>query len=345
MKKIAVIGGNGYLGSVICNHLKKKNYDLKIFDNNLYKNCNITKRKFKISEKNTDAKYIKEKDLESFDTCIFLSALSNNPVDNLNPKKIYDETRKYTLRVAKICKKKKIKFIFPSSCSVYGKNDKKIVNENSKLYPLTFYSKNKREIEKDLLKISNKNFNPIIFRIATVVGFSEMMRFDLYINMFVGMLITSKKIILNSDGQAWRPNIDIRDVARAFEGAIKINNKKPLILNLGKNNNTYRIIDVARILIRKFKNSKIVSLKENIDFANVQDDLIKNNKDKRSYKVSFTKIRKYKTLYPKYDLKQSLNKLVVDLKKIKLSTQQFNSNKFYRLQRLKYLIKQKKYKI
>ena len=206
MKKIAVIGGNGYLGSVICNYLAVRKYDVTIFDNNLYKNCNIIKRKNNSKEVVIDAKNIKSNHLEGFDACIFLSALSNNPIDNLNPKRIYNKIREYTVKIAKICKKKNINFIFPSSCSVYGKNDKKIVNEYSKINPLTFYSKNKSEIEKDLLNLSNSKFNPIIFRIATVVGFSEMMRFNLYINMFVGMLITHNHIILNSDGQAWRPN-------------------------------------------------------------------------------------------------------------------------------------------
>ena len=345
MKKIAVIGGNGYLGSVICNHLLDKKYDVTIFDNNLYKDCNIVKRKNKISEVLIEAKNINSSHLKNFDACIFLSALSNNPIDNLNPKKIYDKTRNYTLKIAKICKKKNINFIFPSSCSVYGKNDKKIVNEHSRVNPLTFYSKNKSEIENDLLKLSNKRFNPIIFRIATVVGFSEMMRFDLYINMFVGMLITNNEIILNSDGQAWRPNVDIRDVARAFEGALKVKNKRPLILNLGRDDNTFKIISVARLLKRKFKKSKIVSLHDNKTFTNIKDDLIKNNKDKRSYRVSFSKIKKYKNLYPRYNFKQSINNLIKDLKKTKLSKKKFNSNKFYRLQRLKYLIEKKKYKI
>lgn len=159
------------------------------------------------------------------------------------------------------------------------------------------------------------------------------------------MLITNNEIILNSDGQAWRPNIDIRDVARAFEGALKIKNKKPLILNLGREDNTFKIINVAMLLKRKFKKSKIISLHDNKAFSNIKDDLIKNNKDKRSYKVSFSKIRKYKNLYPKYNLRQSINKLIKDLKKTKLSKKMFNSNKFYRLQRLKYLIKKKIYKI
>ena len=172
-----------------------------------------------------------------------------------------------------------------------------------------------------------------------------MMRFDLYINMFVGMLITDNHIILNSDGQAWRPNVDIRDVARAFEGALKIKNMKPLILNLGRNDNTFKIMDVAKLLQKRFKKSKIISISKNNTFLNIKDDLIKNNKDKRSYKVSFTKIKKFKSLYPKYNLSQSLNKLIKDLKKTNLSKKKFNSNKFYRLQRLKYLIKKNRYKV
>ena len=163
--------------------------------------------------------------------------------------------------------------------------------------------------------------------------------------MFVGMLITQNKITLNSDGQAWRPNVDIQDVARAFEGALKIKNKKTLILNLGRDDNTFKIKDIAKILVKKFKNSKLDSLNHNVNFSNIKDDLIKNNKDKRSYKVSFAKLKKFKSIYPKLTMQKSLDKLVRDLKRSELTLNKFNSNKFYRLQRLKYLIKKKKYKI
>ena len=227
---------------------------------------------------------------------------------------------------------------------MYGKNDSKFVDEKSKVNPLTFYSINKHEIEIELLKIADDKFKPIMLRIATVLGFSEMMRFDLYINMFVGMLLTTNKIVLNSDGSAWRPNVDINDVAKVFVGLLNENVQEPLILNVGNDQNTLRVIDVVNILKNQNPNLIVETLNENSSFKNVKDDIIKNNKDERSYKVSFTKIQKnFPNLLPKTNIKDAITNLVQSLKQKKISIEKFNSNKFYRLQRLKYLIENKLY--
>lgn len=347
MKNVLIIGGSGYLGTVITKNLLNQNFNVKIIDNFMYGDCFIKDLpdNFKIiKKKKKDASEINIDDLENIDVCIFLSALSNNPIDNLNPKKAYDETKDYTLAVAKLCKKKNIKFIFPSSCSVYGKNDLEFVNEESEVNPLTFYSINKYEIEIELLKLSDKNFSPIMLRIATVLGFSEMMRFDLYINMFIGMLLTKNKIVLNSDGLAWRPNVDINDVAKVFVGLIDENITQPLILNVGNEENTLRVIDVVELLKNQNPTLIVEEFTNNKAFKNVKDDIIKNNKDERSYKVSFSKIKKdFPNLYPTTKVYDAIYNLTKRLRELDLTLDNFNSNKFYRLQRLQYLIKNNLY--
>ena len=109
-------------------------------------------------------------------------------------------------------------------------------------FPNQYYSKNNLQIESDLFEISDEGFSPIILRLATVFGLSSRVRFDVVINMFIGMGITTGKIILNSDGNAWSPNVHILDVCQAFEKAIQYENneKKPLILNVGSTKNNYR---------------------------------------------------------------------------------------------------------
>lgn len=140
---------------------------------------------------------------------------------------VYDPTKKYTLELAQKAKQLNIKFIFASSCSVYGAtNNKLLLNENSKPNPQTGYSCNKLQIEKGLERIANKNFFPIILRFATIFGVSNRIRFDVVINMLIGMAITTKKIILNSDGEAWRPNLYIEDACSAIDHAIKYKKKK-----------------------------------------------------------------------------------------------------------------------
>ena len=109
-----------------------------------------------------------------------------------------------------------MKFIWPSSCSVYGKTFEKSVNEKSKINPLTYYSKNKIKIEKFLKKISNKGFRPIILRLSTIFGFSNALRLDLVTNMMMMMAIEKKKIILNSDGKALRPHVSLNAIKKLF---------------------------------------------------------------------------------------------------------------------------------
>ena len=164
---------------------------------------------------------IEEDYLKNFDVYIHLSGISNNPVDNFkNKKKIYDITRNYTNKIARKCKKHNVKFIFASSCSVYGKANKKNLTENSKCNPITHYSQNKLDIENDLKKLSRKNFAPIILRISTLFGFSPRMRFDLALPMFLVMAVKNKKIELNSDGQSWRPHLYLDDLINVFEKSI-----------------------------------------------------------------------------------------------------------------------------
>ena len=143
-----------------------------------------------------DLRNFDEDQLKNIDAVIHLAGISNDPV-NLsipNREKIYEPSRIYTKKNAKLCKKNNIKFIFPSSCSVYGKGNNKLLDENSNVNPQTYYSQNKLQIESDLFEISNEDFSPIILRLATVFGLSSRVRFDVVINMFIGMGITTGKI-------------------------------------------------------------------------------------------------------------------------------------------------------
>ena len=167
----------------------------------------------------------------------------------------------YLKRIAKICKRYSIKFIFPSSCSLYGASKtKKLINEKGELNPITHYSKNKKEVEKYLIKISNDKFRPIIMRFSTLYGLSQKMRFDIVINMFCGSAIsTKKKIELNSDGKVYRPFIEISDACNAVYKVIKSNKKfNNQIFNIGSNVDNFKILNVAKMIKNKVKNSRII---------------------------------------------------------------------------------------
>ena len=216
--------------------------------------------------------------------------------------------------------------------------------------PLTEYSKNKIEIEKKLHKITNKDFKPIILRLATVYGISPRIRFDVVINMLCGMIVSSNQIKLNSNGLAWRPHVNILDVIKVivkfFDYTIKTNQKN--IFNIGSNDNNYRIIDVAKIIKKIKPSSKIIFLhreakksKDNL----ISDKKIQDGVDKRSYKVSFKRINSLFKDFKFINLDKGIKILIKELIKYKLNNKKFSSVNFYRLQKLDQINKIKKIKI
>ena len=340
--KILIGGSEGYIGTKLCEFLKKKGYDFETFDINLFSKCILYPLKSIYKKNFKDVRDIEDDYLKDFDVYIHLAGISNNPVDNFkNKKKIYDVTRNYTNKIARKCKKHNVKFIFASSCSVYGAANKKNLTENSKCNPITHYSQNKLDIENDLKKLAGKNFAPIILRISTLFGLSPRMRFDLALSMFLVMAIKNKKIELNSDGQSWRPHLYLDDLINVFEKSIFLKNKKLEIINVGSDSNNFKIIDVAK-LICKLTDSKLSFLSKKNKNLLIKDKTVNYGKDRRNYSVSFKKIKK---IFPKIKFTPVKKGLIQDLKflkKIKLSKDVLNDKKYFRLFYLSYLIKTKK---
>ena len=343
-KKILIVGANGYLGSNLYLYLELKgydcyNHDIDYFKNNLLYNC----KKFQKLKNNKNEVTIK--DLKKFHSVIFLAGFSNDPFGDLKPSQFYKPTVRYTLKVAKMCKLLNINFIFPSSCSVYGMSDiKKSLSERSKTAPVTYYSKNKIEIEEKLKKLSSKKFNPIMLRLATIFGLSPRMRFDIVINMLSGMAIVNKKITLNSNGLAWRPHLHIEDACQAFHNSIiwkPKNNERFLILNVGDNKNNTTIIKIAEIIKKKLKNCKI-------EFQNKSDGLFINKNvsdgvDKRSYKVNFNKIKKVFPLFKtKWLVEKGIEDLLKNLKILQMNKKKLTDIRFHRLKYYEFLKKKNK---
>ena len=305
MKKILVTGSLGYIGSTLTKYLTKNGFDCHGYDIGYFKDCKLTET----DDRNTiikDVRECTEEQIKKMDVVIHLAAISNDPLESLTPEKVYDHTREYTKKIANMCKKINIKFIFPSSCSVYGIGDSSMLNENSQTNPQTPYSLNKLQIESDLKQISDKDFNPIMLRLATVFGVSPRIRFDLVINMLVGMAFTTKKIILNSNGTAWRPNVHILDVCNAFRHAIENENDKPLVLNIGNTKNNFKIIDISNIIKNNITDCTIDFLKLNPELDKsglIKDRKINDGVDKRTYKVDFSKAETY---FEKFECKISV---------------------------------------
>ena len=149
-KKILIIGSQGYIGSRLTEYLKSHGYNCAAIDTGFFKEGILTTPDF-VNTVSKDARLIDEDDLEGFDSLILLAGISNDPFGNMSSEQIYDPTRDYALRIASMCKKLRVQFIYPSSCSVYGAANDGFLTEESQTNPQTPYSINKLQVEELLL--------------------------------------------------------------------------------------------------------------------------------------------------------------------------------------------------
>jgi len=328
--KILVTGNLGYIGVELTKKLlKDKKNEIIGYDTGYFRDCLFKKAKSKkIKQISYDVRKFSLATLKGVDTIVHLAAISNDPIGN--------KFKKATNQINLIASKKIIdlaiksgvkKFIFASSCSIYGKNKKGICDEKSKIKPLTTYAKTKVELEKYLLKKKNQiKFTSL--RFATACGSSDMFRLDLVLNDFVTSGFTKKKIELLSDGEAWRPLIDVSDMCKAIKWAIFENKKQSLLINVGSNKNNFLIKNLANIVAIKTKSELFINRK--------------NKSDKRSYKVNFDM---YKKLAPKYypqkKIEITIDEILRLLKLKNYKNKNFRSSKYMRLKHLENLIENK----
>lgn len=343
MKSVLITGSQGYFGSVLLGYLNKKNFNCSGFDIGYFINGSLEPSSDDLLCYKKDAKEVNEDDIIKYDAIVHLAGISNDPLSSLNTKLVYDPTEIYTKRIAKLAKKHKKKFIFASSCSVYGLSSDGLLNENSQTNPQTGYSKNKLNIEAILANLADNNFKPVALRFATIFGMSPRIRFDVVVNMFVGMGFTESKIVLNSNGQAWRPNLHILDACKAVEFALntEIDDEGLSIINVGDEKNNKKIIEIAEMISNKIRGCSIKYLSENPDLDKeklIIDRKIISGNDVRTYKVSFSKI---KCIFEGYtcdwSLEQGIDDLIKNFSRLNLTSEQFKSRDFYRLQQLEHL--------
>lgn len=272
--KVLILGGAGYVGSVLCEYLKQQGDDVTVFDNLLYEKGRRIDADFKFIH--GDICNIDDllPAIDTADAVVNLAAISNDPASDLSPSLTWQINYKANEIIAGLCKGSGKRVVYASSCSVYGFAQKGVFSEESELNPVSLYARTKMLSEDFYM---SEGVDSVILRFATVYGDSGKPRFDLVVNTMIGTSFFDGKIIVNG-GEQWRPVVHIKDVVRVIHLALHAKKLKNKVYNVGSNDQNYRISQLGE---------KIAKLLPEVDFVHNKNDL-----DKRSYLVDFSRLEK-----------------------------------------------------
>ena len=290
--KILVTGGAGYIGSILSRILLEKGYDVTCLDRLFFGLDSVKEIADKIHLIKDDIRWFKPGILKDIDAVFDLASLSNDPSGELEPQKTLEINYMGRARVAKLSKKYGVaRYVLASTCSVYGFQEG-ILTEESSLNPLTTYAKANVLAEKEILPLADKSFTVTVLRQATVYGLSSRMRFDLAINGMVLGFYKNGKIPIMRDGKQWRPFIHVKDTSNAFTKVLEADPEfvNGQVFNAGSNEQNIQIFNLAKLI------AESINLPFNYEWY--------GSPDKRSYRVSFNKIKETLNFKPHYTPKE-----------------------------------------
>jgi len=338
--KILITGNMGYVGPVLVKHLRKVYPDAYLvgYDMGYFAHCLTgadTLPEIRLDRQFFgDTRLLSPDFLGQFDAIVHLAAISNDPMGNkfeAATRAINFEASASLASLAASCGVKR--FIFASSCSMYGYAEGDARNEEDELQPITAYAKSKVDTENALRQMSKGGMVITSLRFATACGISDRLRLDLVLNDFIACAVAMNKISILSDGSPWRPLINVKDMARAIEWAISRDSTQGgtyLAVNVGTDESNFQVINLAETTSKLIPKTSITINKE-------------ATPDKRSYRVSFSLYKKLAPLHqPQVSLEESITEIQAGLEKIKFSDKNFRSSRLMRLKVLEQHIEDKR---
>ena len=329
--KVLIAGDRGYIGAVLVPFLRGAGHTVDGLDLDLYEGCDFGPPKTETGGIRTrrDIRDVEPHHCAGYDAVICLAALSNDPVGHLNPATTYSINLDGTVALGRAAKNAGVeRFLFASSCSLYGAAGSEAVTEDAELFPVTPYGDTKALAERELSSLADDTFSPTYLRNATAYGSSPRLRLDIVVNNLVAVATTTGKVRLESDGSPWRPLVHVEDISRTFLAVLEaprevVHNEA---FNVGRAEDNVQVRDIAEMVREAVPGSTL-------SFA------AEAGPDLRNYRVDFSKLA---ATFPELDLcwtvPAGVDELVRAYAKHELTYDDFVSSKYIRLPRIRELL-------
>ncbi|HET9986330.1 MAG TPA: SDR family oxidoreductase [Longimicrobiales bacterium] len=326
--RVLLTGHNGYVGSVMSRMLREHGHTVVGLDTFLFEECTFGDDAPDGEAIRMDVRDVRCADLAGFDAVIHLAALCNDPLGNLNPDITYEVNHRASVRLAELAKAAGVpRFLFASSCSLYGVAGADMLQEDAAFNPITPYGESKVRVERDLARLADDSFSPTCLRNATAYGVSPRLRADVVVNNLVAVAFTTGDVLIQSDGTPWRPLVHVEDFSRAFLAVLhapreRVHNEA---FNVGRTAENYRVSELAEIVAEVVPGSRIT-------FAEG------GGPDPRSYRVDCSKLE---TLLPEYRPEWTVRRGVEELhdayRRHELTARDFHGGRYLRIRHIQAL--------
>jgi nucleoside-diphosphate-sugar epimerase len=328
--KILLTGHHGYIGSVCGPVLTAAGHEVVGLDTLFYRDCDLPSAPAPpITTLLQDVRDVRPEHLAGFDAVAHFAALSNDPLGDFSPELTREINFEATVALARAAREAGVRrFVFSSSCSMYGTSSEDAVDESAPLKPLTAYAESKVRAEEAIADLAGPEFAPVSMRNATAYGVSPRLRVDLVLNNLVGWAFTTGKVKIMSDGTPWRPLIHVEDIARGTLAALEAPEEvvRGEAFNVGRNSENYQVRELGDIV------QEVVAGSE-VEYAGSGDP------DPRSYRVSFAKLaRAFPELELTWTARAGAEELASAYRAGGLTLEEFEGDRYTRLKRLRLLL-------
>ncbi|MGH2625117.1 MAG: NAD-dependent epimerase/dehydratase family protein [Anaerolineales bacterium] len=326
--RVLVTGHDGYIGVVLVPRLRQAGHEVTGLDSRLFEGCTFGPEDQPPPFVRRDIRDVTVADLRGFDAVLHLAAISNDPLGDLNPDCTYEINHRAAVQLARKSKSAGAgRFVFSSSCSLYGAAGDDPLDESAAFNPVTPYGHSKVLAEGGISALADDNFTPTFLRNATAYGVSSRLRGDLVVNNLVGYAVTTGEVFIKSDGSPWRPLVHVDDIATAFLAALEaprqaVHNQA---FNVGRTAESYRVREVAEIVESVVPQSKVT-------FA------AGGGPDKRNYRVNCDKIAHLLPGYrPRWTVADGVAELYAAFVKFGLKLADLTGSRYQRIRRIQEL--------